>query len=70
VGGKEMKETKQTKSRNIGGSGDSHFTFCCSNRQKMLQLMEEFCGSEGPDFDCCTMMQKMCDTTPEKGDKK
>ena len=50
-------------------SANADFKFCCSDNEKMIKMMQKFCGSEDGTSDFRKMMQKMCCTTSEKSDK-
>jgi hypothetical protein len=51
-------------------STNADFKFCCSDNEKMIKMMQKFCGSEDGTSDFFRkMMQKMCCTTSEKSDK-
>jgi hypothetical protein len=50
-------------------SANANFKFCCRDNEKMIKMMQKFCGSEEGTFDFRIMMQKMCCTTSEKSDK-
>jgi len=50
-------------------STNADFKFCCSDNEKMIKIMQKFCGSEDGTSAFRKMMQKMCCTTSEKSDK-
>ena len=50
-------------------TANADFKFCYSDNEKMIKMMQKFCGSEDGTFDFRKMMQKMCCTNSEKSDK-
>ena len=50
-------------------SANVNFKFCCSDNEKMIKMMQKFCGRENGTFNFRKMMQKMCWITSEKSDK-
>ena len=50
-------------------SANANFKFCCSDNEKMIKMMQKFCGRENGTSDFRKMMQKMCWITSEKSDK-
>jgi len=64
-----MVETEKTRSESTKESGDSDLRSSCCNFENMAQMMRKFCNEKDKTFDCCTMMQKMCGSSP-KGDNK
>ena len=51
------------------GSANADFKFCCSDNEKMIKMMQKFCGGDDGTSDFRKMMQKMCCTTSERSDK-
>ena len=60
---------KNHKTTSKGSSASAYFKFCCGDNEKMIKMMQRFCGSEDGTFDFGKMMQKMWRTTSEKSDK-
>jgi hypothetical protein len=50
-------------------SANADFKFCCSDNEKMIKMMQKFCGGDDGTSDFRKMMQKMCCTTSERSDK-
>ncbi len=60
-----------TKKKNAGSepkSENTDFRFSCCKPEKMLHMMQKFCGGQGQAFDCSTIMEKMCGDTPKQSE--